>query len=90
MKDALIQCFKMNYYGLYRMIAAYLPDQIVVKSAGEVKNVYNLVTVDVSDLTFEERKFSTKNIQKKQIPLFCIMLKINETEDNFTLTLSPK
>lgn len=44
------------------MIAAYLPDQIVVKSAGEVKNVYNLVTVDVSDLTFEERKFSTKNI----------------------------
>lgn len=34
MKDALIECFKSNYYGLYRMIAAYLPDEIVVKSAG--------------------------------------------------------
>lgn len=59
------------------MVAAYLPDKIEVKSAGEVKNVYNPITVDISDLTFEERKFSTKNIEKKQIPLFCIMLKIN-------------
>lgn len=59
------------------MIAAYLPDSIVVKSAGEVKNVYNVVAIDVSDLTFEERKYSTKNIEKKQMPLFCIMLKIN-------------
>jgi hypothetical protein len=77
MKDSLIECFKSNYYGLYRMVAAYLPDKIEVKSAGEVKNVYNPITVDISDLTFEERKFSTKNIEKKQIPLFCIMLKIN-------------
>lgn len=35
------------------MVAAYLPDQIQVKSAGEVKNIYNAVTVDISDLTFE-------------------------------------
>lgn len=34
------------------MIAAYLPDEIQVKSAGEVKNIYNAVTVDVSELTY--------------------------------------
>ena len=34
MKDALIDCYKNNYYGFYRMIAAYLPDSINVKSAG--------------------------------------------------------
>jgi len=28
MKDALIECIKNNYYGLYRMIAGYLPDKI--------------------------------------------------------------
>lgn len=30
------------------------------------------------------------HIPKKQVPLFCIMLKINQTEDDFTFTLSPK
>ena len=30
------------------------------------------------------------HIQKKPIPLFCIMLKINQTEDDFTFTLAPK
>ena len=43
----------MNYFGLYRMIAAYLPDEIQVKSAGEVKNVYNPITVNINDLTYE-------------------------------------
>ena len=33
-KDALVDCFKLNYYEFYRMIAGYLPDQIEVKSAG--------------------------------------------------------
>ena len=40
MKDSLIECFKSNYYGFYRMMAGYLPDKIEVKSAGEVNNVY--------------------------------------------------
>lgn len=71
------------------MIAAYLPDKIQVKSAGEVKNIYNAITVDVSELTYEERRLSMRNIEKKPVPLFCIMLKINETEDGFTFTLSP-
>lgn len=61
------------------MIAAYLPDKIEVKSAGEVRNVYNAIAVDVSELTYEERVFSMKNVEKKQVPLFCIMLKINES-----------
>ena len=30
------------------------------------------------------------HIPKKSVPLFCIMLKINQTEDDFTFTLSPK
>ena len=30
------------------------------------------------------------HIPKKAVPLFCIMLKINQTEDDFTFTLSPK
>ena len=28
MQDALTECIKNNYYGLYRMIASYLPDSI--------------------------------------------------------------
>jgi hypothetical protein len=40
MKDALIDCIKHNYYSLYRMIAAYIPDSIEVHNAGFVKNVY--------------------------------------------------
>ena len=31
-----------------------------------------------------------ERIPKKEVPLFCIMLKINQTEDDFTFTLSPK
>jgi hypothetical protein len=46
MKDSLIECIKSNYYGLYRMLAAYFPNEIVVKSAGEVRNVYNEVVID--------------------------------------------
>lgn len=30
------------------------------------------------------------HIPKKAVPLFCIMLRINQTEDDFTFTLSPK
>ena len=41
MKDALVQCLKSNYYSLYRMIAGYLPDNIEIISAGQVKNIYN-------------------------------------------------
>lgn len=78
MKDSLIECFKLNYYGFYRMIAAFLPDSIEVVSAGHVLNKYNALQVNVSDLTYEERTFSIENIQKKEAPLFCIMLKINE------------
>ena len=88
MKDSLIECFKSNYYALYRMMAAYLPEKIEVKSAGEVNNLY-VDSPPPEDLTYEEFKFSIKNIQKKHMPLFCIMLKINEKEDGFTFTLSP-
>lgn len=35
-------------------------------------------------------KHSMTHIPKKEVPLFCIMLKINQTEDDFTFTLSPK
>lgn len=31
-----------------------------------------------------------KHIPKKAVPLYCIMLKINQSEDDFTFTLSPK
>ena len=89
MKDSLIECFKSNYYGFYRMMAGYLPDKIEVKSAGEVNNVYGDVG-KAEELSYEEFKFSIKNIQKRHMPLFCIMLKINEKEDGFTFTLSPK
>ena len=40
MKDALVETIKLNYYGFYRMIGAFLPDKIEVKSAGVVKNLY--------------------------------------------------
>ena len=45
MKDALVDCFKLNYYSFYRMIAAYLPDSIQVKSAGNVQNIYSQIQV---------------------------------------------
>ncbi len=35
-------------------------------------------------------KHSMLHIQKKHVPLFCIMLKINQAEDDFTFTLAPK
>lgn len=90
MKDALVQCLKSNYYSLYRMIAGYLPDNIEIISAGQVKNIYNKNEGDFSVDEMMKDKFSMKNIPKKNVPLFCIMLKINQTEDDFTFTLSPK
>ena len=75
MKDALIDCFKLNYYGFYRMIGAYLPDSIEVKSAGEVRNIYTESIMD-EEVSYEDKKYSIKHIVKKNLPLFCIMLKI--------------
>ena len=89
MKDALIDCFKLNYYSFYRMIAAYLPDSIEVKSAGNVRNIYSQIQMG-EEISYEDIKYSTKHISKKAFPLFCIMLKINEEETGFTYTLSPK
>lgn len=89
-KDALVECFKNNYYSLYRMIASYLPDKIEIESAGSVKNIYQAVSKDFSTEEVQRAKHSTNNIPKKEMPLFCIMLKINQTEDDFTFTLSPK
>jgi hypothetical protein len=34
--------------------------------------------------------YSIHNIFKREVPFFCIMLKINQTLDDFTFTLSPK
>ena len=91
MKDALIECIKNNYYGLYRMVAGYLPDRIEIVSAGLVKNIYNKEEGDSSSLEEVSKfKHSMTHIPKKEVPLFCIMLKINQTEDDFTFTLSPK
>lgn len=91
MKDALIECLKNNYYGLYRMIAGYLPDRIEIVSAGLVKNIYNKEDGDSSSIEEVSKfKHSMTHIPKKEVPLFCIMLKINQTEDDFTFTLSPK
>lgn len=52
MKDTLIECFKSNYYSFYRMIAAYLPEKIEVKSAGEVNNIY-VDSAPADNLTLE-------------------------------------
>ena len=90
MKDALVECLKNNYYGLYRMIAGFLPDSIEIESAGVVKNIYNPESKSVSAEEQSKHKHSMDHIQKKAVPLFCIMLKINQTEDDFTFTLSPK
>lgn len=91
MKDALIECLKNNYYGLYRMVAGYLPDRIEIVSAGLVKNIYNKKEGDSSSMEEVSKfKHSMTHIPKKEVPLFCIMLKINQTEDDFTFTLSPK
>lgn len=90
MKDALIQCIKNNYYGLYRMIAGYLPDKIQIESAGRVRNIYDKVSIEYTAEQLSKNRHTLTNIPKKEIPLFCIMLKINQTEDDFTFTLSPK
>jgi hypothetical protein len=72
------------------MIAGYLPDNIEIISAGQVKNIYNKTEMEYSVDEMMKDKFSMRNIHKKNVPLFCIMLKINQTEDDFTFTLSPK
>jgi len=89
MKDALAECIKNNYYGLYRMIAAYIPDKIEVQTAGKVVNSYSQVE-NLEAAKMHQNKHSMSNIVKKNSPLFCIMMKINEMEDDFTFTLSPK
>ena len=90
MQDALIECIKSNYYGLYRMVASYLPDSISIESAGKVENVYFKDDLEDSADELMRFKHTMDHIPKKQVPLFCIMLKINQTEDDFTFTLSPK
>jgi hypothetical protein len=79
MKDALTECIKNNYYSLYRMIAGYLPDKIEIESAGIVKNVYNKDELDGAVEDLSKYKHTMLHIPKKQVPLFCIMLKINQT-----------
>lgn len=61
------------------MIAGYLPDSIEIISAGHVKNIYNKTEGEYSLDELMKDKFSMKNIPKKNVPLFCIMLKINQT-----------
>ena len=90
MQDALVECIKNNYYGLYRMVASYLPDSINIISAGKVENLYVKNDADASLEELMKFKHSMEHIPKKEVPLFCIMLKINQTEDDFTFTLSPK
>lgn len=90
MKDALLECLKNNYYGLYRMIAGFLPDEIDIQSAGQVKNIYKEESKNYSADELSRYKHSIDHVPKKAVPLFCIMLKINQTEDDFTFTLSPK
>ena len=48
MQDALVECIKNNYYGLYRMVASYLPDSINIVSAGRVENNYLKGQADAS------------------------------------------
>jgi hypothetical protein len=87
MKDALNECIKLNYYSMYRMFVSYVPDNIEVQNAGFVKNVYS--KQDMAEAKIESL-YSINNINKREIPFFCIMLKINNTLDDFTFTLSPK
>jgi hypothetical protein len=79
-RDSLWDCVKRNYYSFYNMMSSYIPDSIEIVSAGIVHNKYSL-------LEDNDELFKTK---KRNFPLFQIMLKINETEDDFTFTLSPK
>jgi len=72
------------------MIAGFLPDQIEIKSAGIVKNVYNKESTEYSTEEIMRYRHTLHHIPKKAVPLFCIMLKINSNENDFTFTLSPK
>jgi hypothetical protein len=55
-----------------------------------VRNIYNKAASDLSVEELSRYKHTMHNIPKKAVPLYCIMLKINQTEDDFTFTLSPK
>lgn len=79
-KDSIWDCVKRNFYSFYNMVASYIPDSIEIVSAGKVRNKYSLL----------EDKNALFKVKKRDFPLFQIMLKINQTEDDFTFTLSPK
>ncbi len=72
------------------MIASFLPDRIDIESAGLVRNIYNKEAQEMSSEELSRYQHSMDHVPKKAVPLFCIMLKINQTEDDFTFTLSPK
>ena len=55
-----------------------------------MENVYLKDDLDDSADELMRFKHTMDHIPKRQVPLFCIMLKINQTEDDFTFTLSPK
>lgn len=86
MKDSLNECIKRNYYSLYRMFVSYVPDKIEVHNAGFVRNVY----AKQDNIDRNTSMYSINNVFKREVPFFCIMLKINQTLDDFTFTLSPK
>ncbi len=69
------------------MFVSYVPDQIEVHNAGYVKNVYAKQEMMGEK---DESIYSIRNVDKREVPLFCIMLKINQALDDFTFTLSPK
>lgn len=75
---------------MYRMIAGFLPEKIDIESAGSVKNYYGFESKNVSADDQQRFRHTMERIPKKAVPLFSIMLKINQTEDDFTFTLSPK
>lgn len=55
-----------------------------------MKNVYNKEEGEASMEDVSKYRHTMLHIPKKGVPLFSIMLKINQTEDDFTFTLSPK
>ena len=82
MKDALVDNIKRNYHSLYNLLASYIPSSIEIISAGKVVNTYNEEEGDGGNLLTPTKK--------RTFPLFRTMLKITNTEDDFTFTLSPK
>jgi len=72
------------------MIAGFLPESIQIESAGSVKNYYGEETKGMSVEEHQRYRHSVEKVSKKSVPLFSIMLKINQSEDDFTFTLSPK